>query len=91
MRKQGKLVKLLKAAVSFALLLTAVFCVFRRLPGSIFPKIISRKKKRKANKTLPNLQPLPKPKQPKKQVIKNVTSRDITTPLQSTRAKKNTA
>ena len=32
MRKQGKLVKLLKAAVSFALLLTAVFCVFRRLP-----------------------------------------------------------
>ena len=32
MRKQGKLVKVGKAAVSFALLLTAVFCVFRRLP-----------------------------------------------------------
>ena len=32
MKKQGKLVKLLIAAVSFALLLTAVFCVFRRLP-----------------------------------------------------------
>lgn len=32
MKKQGKLVKLLKAAVSFALLLTAVFCVLRRLP-----------------------------------------------------------
>lgn len=32
MKKQGKLIKLLKAAVSFALLFTAVFCVFRRLP-----------------------------------------------------------
>lgn len=32
MKKQGKLFKLLKAAVSFALLLTAVFCVFHRLP-----------------------------------------------------------